>query len=203
MDILILDSWLKEFLKTNATPKEIAKYLSLSGPSVEKITYNKSDSIYHSEITTNRVDTVSVYGFAREASVILPRFGKKAKLLPLKFKSKYNFFNKVKYLDITVDSKLCSRFTAVLIKNVKIEDSPECIQQRLTKIGLRPINNIVDISNYIMHELGQPLHTFDYDKIKESKKKDLSTFVESWVEKIQWLIKILKMSYFLSKHIIL
>ena len=169
MDILIPDSWLKEFLETNVTPKEIATFLSLSGPSVEKITKEANDSIYHSEITTNRVDAVSVYGFAREASAILPRFGKKAKLLPLKLKSKYNFFNKVNYLDVTIDTKLCSRFTAVLIKNVKIKDSPEYIKDRLTKIGLRPINNIVDISNYIMHELGQPIHTFDYDQIKGAK----------------------------------
>lgn len=169
MDILILDSWLKEFLETNATPKEIAKFLSLSGPSVEKITKEENDSIYHSEITTNRVDALSVYGFAREASAILPRFGKKTELLPLKFKSKYNFFDKVKYLDVTMDIKLCSRFTAVLIKNVKIKDSPKLIKERLIKIGLRPINNIVDISNYVMHELGQPLHTFDYDKIKKAK----------------------------------
>jgi len=169
MDILIPDNWLKDFLKTNATPKEIAKYLSLSGPSVEKISKDGNDYIYHSEITTNRVDAVSVYGFAREASAILPRFKKTAKLLPLKLKSKFNFFDKVKYLDATVDTKLCSRFTAVLIKDVKIKDSPEYIKDRLTKIGLRPINNIVDISNYVMHELGQPIHTFDYDKIKGAK----------------------------------
>lgn len=169
MDILIPDSWLKDFLDTNATPKEIAKYLSLSGPSVEKVTKEKDDFIYHAEITTNRVDSVSVYGFAREASAILPRFGKKAKLKTLKFKSKYNFFDKVKYLDVTVDTNLCSRFGAVLIRNVKVKDSPQFIKDRLLKIGLRPINNIVDISNYIMHELGQPLHTFDYDKIGNSK----------------------------------
>ncbi|MBU0998213.1 phenylalanine--tRNA ligase subunit beta [Patescibacteria group bacterium] len=169
MDILIPNSWLKEFLETNATPKNIARFLSLSGPSVEKISKDGDDSIYHTEITTNRVDAVSVYGFAREASAILPRFGKKAKLLPLKFKSKYNFFDKVDYLDVEVDSKLCTRFTAVLINDVKIKDSPQFIKEKLIKIELRPINNIIDISNYIMHELGQPLHTFDYDKIKGSK----------------------------------
>ena len=185
MDILIPDSWLKEFLETNVTPKEMATFLSLSGPSVEKITKEGNDSIYHSEITTNRVDAVSVYGFAREASAILLRFGKKAKLLPLKFKSKYNFFSKVNYLNVTIDTKLCSRFTAVLIKNVKVKDSPEYIKGRLTKIGLRPINNIVDISNYIMHELGQPIHTFDYDQIKgaemilrESKKGEKITTLD-------------------------
>lgn len=169
MDILIPDSWLKDYLKTDAKPKEIAEYLSLSGPSVEKITKEGNDYIYHAEITTNRVDSMSVYGFAREASAIIPRFKKNAKLIPLRFKSKYNFFNKVKYLDVTVDINLCSRFTAVLIRNVKIQDSSSLIKEKLLKIGLRPINNVVDISNYIMHDLGQPLHTFDYDKIVKSK----------------------------------
>jgi len=169
MDILIPDSWLKDFLETDAKPSEIAKYLSLSGPSVERIIKETNDSIYSAEVTTNRVDSVSIYGFAREASAILPKFGKKAKFIPLKLKSKYNFFSKVNYLNVTVNSKLCTRFTAVLIKSVKIKDSPQYIKERLTKIGLRPINNIVDISNYVMHELGQPLHTFDYDKIKGAK----------------------------------
>jgi len=169
MDIFIPNSWLKDFLETNASPKDIARYLSLSGPSVEKVIKENNDYIYKVEITTNRVDSASVYGFAREASAILPRFGIKSKLKPLKFSSKYNFFDKVKYLDVSLDTKLCTRFTAVLIKNVTIKDSPEHIKDRLIKIGLRPINNVVDISNYIMHELGQPLHTFDYDKIGKSK----------------------------------
>jgi phenylalanyl-tRNA synthetase beta chain len=169
MDIVIPNSWLKEFLETSATPKEIAKYLSLSGPSIEKVIKENGDYIYKVEITTNRVDSASVYGFAREASAILPRFGKKSKLKKPKFGSKYNLFNKVKYLDVTIDTKLCTRFSAVLIKNVTIKDSPIYIKERLIKIGLRPINNVVDISNYIMHELGQPLHTFDYDKIGKSK----------------------------------
>lgn len=169
MDIFIPNSWLKDFLETNASPKDIARCLSLSGPSVEKVIKENDDYIYKVEITTNRVDSASVYGFAREASAILPRFGIKSKLKPLKFSSKYNFFDKVKYLDVSLDTKLCTRFTAVLIKNVTIKDSPEHIKDRLIKIGLRPINNVVDISNYIMHELGQPLHTFDYDKIGKSK----------------------------------
>jgi len=169
MDVLIPDSWLKDFLKTNASSKEVATYLSLCGPSVEKVTKLKDDSIYHAEITTNRVDAVSIYGFAREASAILPRFGKKAELLPLKLKSTYKFKNKVGYIQAKVDNKLCSRFTAVLVKNVVVKDSPTFIKERLEKIGLRAINNVVDISNYIMHELGQPLHTFDYDKIKGQK----------------------------------
>ncbi len=169
MDIIIPDNWIKDYLKTTASPKKIAQSLSLSGPSVEKIEKKDNDFLYHIEITTNRVDTASIYGIAREAAAILPRFNIKAKLLPLRTKSKQSFSRKVKYLNVKIDSKLCPRFTAVLIKNVKIKPSPDYLKKRLMAVGERPINNIVDISNYIMHEIGQPVHTFDYDKIRGSK----------------------------------
>jgi phenylalanyl-tRNA synthetase beta chain len=166
MDLLIPDGWLREFLKTKITVKEVAKYLSLCGPSVEKISKTENGSIYSIEVTTNRMDTASVYGIAREASAILPRFKKTAKLVNLEQKSSYKFVSKVKYLNCDIDSKLCPRFTAVLIKNVKLKESPTIIKDRLIQSGIRPINNVVDISNYIMCELGQPVHTFDYDKIE-------------------------------------
>jgi phenylalanyl-tRNA synthetase beta chain len=170
MDIKILDSWLREYLETTAKPVDLAKYLSLSGPSVERIEEKDGDFIYDIEVTTNRIDSASVYGIAREASAILPRFGVKAKLKNLRSESKdYIFTKKVSYLSATVDEKLCPRFTAVLIKNVVNGQSPEYIKKRLESSDIRPINNIVDISNYIMLELGQPVHTFDYDKIKGAK----------------------------------
>lgn len=178
MDLLIPNSWLKKFLNTKAIPSEIAKYLSLCGPSIEKTTKtNDGDFIYSIEVTTNRVDSASVLGIAREAQTILPRFGIPAKLKDptisrgVKYNPppRWNFVKKVKYLDAIVDSKLCPRFTAVLIKDVVVKDSPKKIASLLEKVEVRPINNIVDVSNYIMHELGQPIHTFDYDKIVNSK----------------------------------
>lgn len=172
MDLLIPNNWLKKFLETKATPAEIAKYLSLCGPSIEKTKKTEDgDYVYSIEVTTNRVDTASVLGIAREASAILPRFGIKARFknYDLGFKNKYKFVKNAKYLDALVDPKLCPRFTAVLIKNVTIKDSPQEIKSFLEKVNVRPINNIVDVSNYIMHELGQPVHTFDYDKITDHK----------------------------------
>lgn len=170
MDIKILDSWLREFLETKAIPKQIAEYLSLCGPSVERIERFGNDFLYDIEVTTNRVDSASVYGIAREGSAILPRFNVPAKLRNISQSSKdYKFVKKVSYLNATVDPKLCKRFTSVLIKNVKIGDSPEIIKNRLESAGVRAINDVVDISNYITLELGQPVHTFDYDKIKGHK----------------------------------
>ena len=169
MDILIPDSWLKSIIKTNAKPEDIAKYLSLSGPSVEKTTQEGKDTIYSIEITTNRVDSASILGVAREISAILPRFNLKASLLPIKVPKGLHFVSNVDYLNTKIDNKLCYRFAAVLIKNVNIKESPLWMKERLEKVGIRPLNNIVDISNYLMIELGQPMHTFDYDKIKGAK----------------------------------
>lgn len=173
MDLVIPDIHLRKYLDTKATPVEIAKYLSLCGPSIERTKkHEDGDSLYQVEVTTNRVDTASIYGIAREASTILPRFGITAKLKNLdtkKILSKHTLKNKVNYLDVTLDKKLCPRFTAVLIENVTVKDSPNEIKDLLEKVDLRPINNIVDISNYIMHLIGQPIHTFDYNKILGSK----------------------------------
>ncbi len=181
MDLLIPDSWLKKTLDTKATHIEIAKYLSLCGPSIERTKKtDDGDFVYNVEVTTNRVDTASIIGIAREASAILPRFGIPAKIKKIDVKkASAKFVKKVKYLDVTVDAKLCPRFTAVLITDVIVKESPNDIKSLLEKVGVRPINNIVDVSNYIMHEFGQPVHTFDYDKIvnhkmilRESKKDE-------------------------------
>lgn len=166
MNLLIPDIWLRDFLKTKATPKEIAGCLSLCGPSVEKISGKGNDLVYSVEVTTNRIDSACIYGIAREAAAILPMFKIRAALTPVKISAKPSFATTVDYLAAEVDRNLCPRFAAVLIQNVKIQPSPQWVQKRLSLSGIRPINNIVDISNFIMLEVGQPTHTFDYDKIK-------------------------------------
>lgn len=170
MDIKIPDSWLREYLTTKAPPAKIGECLSLCGPSVERIKKLGRDFVYEIEVTTNRVDSASVYGIAREAAAILPRFGIPAKLKHIPSQSnKFRFVKSVGYLNAKVDPNLCPRFTAVLIKNVKLGPSPKWLTDRLEASDIRGINNVVDISNYIMLLLGQPVHTFDYDKIKGAK----------------------------------
>ncbi len=186
MDIKILDSWLRDYLDTKAKPQDLAKYLSLCGPSIERVKPFGKDFVYEIEVTTNRIDSASVYGIAREAAAILPRFKIAAKLKDIPTVSKkFKFVKKVKYLEAKADSKLCPRFTAVLIRDVQKAESPDYIKKRLESAGIRPINNIVDVSNYIMLELGQPVHTFDYDKIsgsimtlRESKKGEKITTLD-------------------------
>jgi len=173
MNILIPYSWLKEYLETKASPEKIGECLSLCGASVEKITKLGQDKIFDIEVTSNRVDMMSVSGVAREAAAILPQFGIKAKLKKDPYKLKLKTQNSklkttTKSLDLKIkirNSSLCPRFSAIVLENVKVKESPSEIKNKLTKVGLRPLNNVIDISNLLMHELGQPVHIFDYEKI--------------------------------------
>ncbi|MCJ7804350.1 phenylalanine--tRNA ligase subunit beta, partial [Patescibacteria group bacterium] len=153
------------------TPKQIGEYLSLCSQSVEKVTKIKDDWLYEIEITTNRPDCLSVYGIARELAVILPRFSLPAKLKPLTTNQQMAAATKNGLpLEVKINNpSLCPRFTAIIFDKVVIKPSPKIVQSRLEKSGIRAINNVVDISNYLMLELGQPMHTFDYDKIKGAK----------------------------------
>lgn len=183
MDILIPDEWLREFIKTKATSKTLAEKVSLCGPSIEKISGTGKDTTYHIEVTTNRVDAMSVYGMAREASAILPRFGIAAKLaIPSTPKLK-----KIKQIDIKIvpDAKFVRRVMAVKISNIKNWRTPLWMKTRLTLSGVRSLNSVVDITNYVMLETGQPTHVFDWDKvrardfyIRESKKGEKLTSLE-------------------------
>lgn len=181
MNIKITYKWLLDFLDTNANPYDIQKYLSLAGPSIERVEKINNDYVYDIEVISNRIDYASVFGIAQETSAILPIYNKKANLKINPFE-KYHF-NKLmiknnKYqLKPTINENLCSRFSALIFYNIKIKPSPDFIKNRLILAGVKSINNVVDISNYLMLTLGQPVHMFDYDKIfgqtmilRESKK---------------------------------
>lgn len=168
MNILITDSWIREFLKTNAKPDKFAEMLSLCGPSIERVHKIKNDYLYDIEITTNRIDTASVMGIAREAAAILPQFKISAKLnLP---KTKKLKIGKCP-IEIITDEKLNKRVMAVVLENISVKASPAIIKNRLENAGIRSLNNIVDITNYIMMETGHPTHVFDFDKVNSSKLK--------------------------------
>lgn len=170
MNITIPHSWLQEFLTTNATPQKIAECLSLCGPSVEKLTKTKDDYLYEIEVTTNRVDCMSVMGIAREAAAILPQFGFPTKFHePTRSVLEVDQSRSILPLTITDNQHLCPRILAVVLDNVKLKTSPRIIQERLNKVGIRSLNNVVDITNYLMTEIGHPTHVFDYDRIKSHK----------------------------------
>ena len=119
------------------------------------------DVIFEYEVTSNRVDCYSVLGIAREAAAT---FGKK--FVPPVVQATGNSEDAHDYVKVTVkDTDLCPRYTARVVKNIKIGPSPKWMQRRLASNGIRPINNIVDITNYVMEEYGQPMHAYDYDTI--------------------------------------
>ena len=119
------------------------------------------DVIFEYEITSNRVDCYSVLGIAREAAAT---FGKK--FLPPQVTPTGNQEDAHDYVKVTVeDQKLCPRYCARVVKNVKIGPSPKWMQRCLAANGIRPINNLVDITNYVMEEYGQPMHAYDLDTI--------------------------------------
>lgn len=119
------------------------------------------DTVFEYEITSNRVDCYSVIGIAREAAAT---FRKEFK--PPVIKETGNNEDVHDYISVTVkDTKLCPRYTARVVKNIKLAPSPEWMQRRLAASGIRPINNIVDITNYVMEEYGQPMHAYDLDTI--------------------------------------
>ena len=151
--IMVLDE------ETYKVGEPFAKYFSLT-----------NDEVYEIGLTPNRTDAMSHYGVARDLQAFLSNNGVKSEFEKISTaivstEGEHGFELEVE------DSALCPRYIGAIIENVKITPSPAWLQDRLKAIGLSPINNVVDITNYILHGLGQPLHAFDADKISGKKVK--------------------------------
>lgn len=123
------------------------------------------DTVFEYEITSNRVDCYSVLGIAREAAATFRKPFVAPEVKAVGTTGDVNDYIKVE----VKDAELCPRYCAKVVKNVKIAPSPEWMQRRLSACGIRPINNLVDITNYVMEEFGQPMHAYDLSKIKGNK----------------------------------
>ena len=136
------------------------------------------DAVVEFEVTSNRVDCFSMIGLAREAAVTFDKPFYPPVITPTGNAEDVN-----DYIKVTVeDTDLCPRYTARVVKNIKLAPSPEWMQRRLSAIGIRPINNLVDITNYVMEEYGQPMHAYDLDTIANheiivKRAQDGDTFV--------------------------
>lgn len=134
---------------------------SILGNSLSTIV-GSTDHIFNIEITANRGDLVSIIGFARECSLVLER--------RVSIPSVNTYDAAGGNIDITVENQeSCYKYVGRLIKDITVGPSPDWMQKRLKMCGINPVNNIVDVTNYVMLEYGQPLHAYDFDKIKDGK----------------------------------
>ena len=129
----------------------------------------KSDIVFIIGLTPNRSDAMGHIGVARDLMTVLNYKGNKLEMCLPSVDAFKTFSNKKNISVEIVDSKLCPRYSAVSISGIKVAPSPDWIQKKLIAIGLTPINNVVDITNYVLHETGQPLHAFDITKISGNK----------------------------------
>lgn len=151
--------WLKEYVDFDLSAEELAHRLTMTGIAVEGIEKMDGDEILELELTPNRGDCLGMINLAREVAAIT---GGNVKIPVINIKE--NDEDVSKYIKVNIDEpELCLRYAARVIKNVKIGPSPVWMQEKLAKAGIRPINNVVDITNYVLLETNQPLHAFDYD----------------------------------------
>ena len=152
--------WLKEFVDITKSPEELADTLTMLGLEVEAVEKLDGDVVFEINVTPNRPDCLSVIGIAREIATAMN--------LPLKH-PKYEIKEEASDDGLKVeilDAELCHRYAGRVIKGVRIEQSPDWIKNRIAGCGIRAINNIVDITNYVLMESGHPLHAFDLNKLK-------------------------------------
>lgn len=153
-------SWLQEYIDIKLDPKILADTLTMAGLEVGAVEEVDGDIVLDLEITPNRSDCLSIIGVARELKALF-----KANLIKPSFKIEKEL--KDQNFKITIlDPDLCFRYAGRIIKGVKVGSSPEWLKSRLEKAGIRSINNVVDITNYVLLEYGHPLHAFDLDLLK-------------------------------------
>ena len=163
--MLLSYNWLKEYIEVDVNPRRLAEMLTSAGLKVDSVgkQSKSADYVLDIEVTSNRPDCLSVIGVAREFSALT---GKKLKVPAAKFKEADSAAGIPVSVRIEAADK-CLRYTARLIDGVKVKSSPRWLKERLMAVDIRPVNNVVDITNYCLMETGQPLHAFDYDKLEE------------------------------------
>jgi phenylalanyl-tRNA synthetase beta chain len=161
----VVYSWLKEFADVTASPADLRARLSLAGVAVDSIEETAAGPVLDAEVTANRPDCLGHLGIAREVAAIY-----RLPLKPLHPKPKESADKVAGATRVEIQAPdLCGRFTARVLRGVKVQPSPDWLRQGLEAIGEKSINNVVDVSNYVMFELGHPLHAFDFDKLQEHR----------------------------------
>ena len=161
----ILYNWLKEFVDLTAAPEELRSRLSLSGTAIEALDQTAAGPMLDAEVSSNRADCLGHYGIAREAAVLYGTALKSADPRPRESSESVSAATRVQ-IDCP---ELCGRFTARVLRGVKVAPSPDWLRRRLEALGQASINNVVDATNYVMLELGQPMHAYDLDLLAEKR----------------------------------
>jgi phenylalanyl-tRNA synthetase beta chain len=159
--MLISYRWLRDYCETTLSPDELRERLTMVGLAIDAVESHNSDSVLDVEVPSNRPDCLSHVGIAREVSVIARAQLNEPRIAAFKTEGRAADLTSVEIKD----TDLCPRYAARLVRGVKIAPSPDWLVKRLETIGQRPINNVADITNYVLHELGQPLHAFDFHKL--------------------------------------
>ena len=161
----VLYDWLKEFVDLKATPEDLRARLSFSGTSVEALENTPAGPMLDAELTTNRADCLGHYGIAREVAAVY-----RLRLKPVEPKVRESAEKTASATRVEIECPdLCGRYTARVLRGVKVGPSPGWLRQRLEALGQASINNVVDATNYVMFELGHPLHAFDLDLLQERR----------------------------------
>lgn len=161
----VVYNWLKDFVDVTASPADVASRLALSGTNIGSIENGSHGAVIDAEVGSNRPDCLGHYGIAREVAAVY-----KLPLKPVSPKLKESANKAADAVKVEIQSpELCGRFTARVLRGVKIQPSPKWLKDRLEASGVASISNVVDISNYVMLELGHPLHTYDYDKVRDHR----------------------------------
>jgi phenylalanyl-tRNA synthetase beta chain len=159
-------NWLKKYVDIPWTPQELAHRLTMAGIAIEGVEEIAGDSVMELDLTPNRGDCLGMVNLAREVAALQHKDVNIPELNIRESQEKIDDYIKVEI----ADPDLCLRYAARVVRNVKIKPSPEWMQTCLLNSGIRPINNVVDITNYVMLETNQPLHAFDYNLLSEAKK---------------------------------
>lgn len=159
--MLISYKWLKLITPTKLSPAELREKLTMVGLAIDAVETHEDDSVIDVEVPSNRPDCLSHVGIAREVAVIESGDYKYPDTIEIQTEGKTAELTSVEIKD----PDLCPRYSARLVRGVKIGPSPEWLVKSLESIGQRPINNVADVTNYVLHELGQPLHAFDFDRL--------------------------------------
>jgi phenylalanyl-tRNA synthetase beta chain len=161
----VLYNWLTEFVKLTATAEELRARLSVSGTAVEALEETPAGPLLDAEITSNRADCLGHYGIAREAAALY-----RLPLEPVAGYPREIAEPASSATHVQIDSpELCGRYTARVLRGVKVGPTPIWLRERLETLGQTSINNVVDATNYVMLELGHPLHAFDLDLLDDRR----------------------------------